>query len=125
MKTYKDHSLEGLTDGLSSGRLGGRVIKEGLVKDLERSFKSGSGKEIKCGDYTVTPVKADHKASDFHVVVKDRSGKDKTEAIKKWEPDFIVYIDGKIHFETRDGKLRAPDKKTAKEIEDWCKQYSK
>ncbi len=71
MKTYKEF-----------------FIKEGLVRDLEKSFKSGSSKEIKCGD-------------------------------------FIVYIDGKIHFETRDGKLRAPDKKTAKEIEDWCKQYSK
>ena len=70
-------------------------------------------------------MKADLETSDFHVVVQDRSGKSKTEAIKKWSPDFVLYNDGKIHFETRDGKLRAPDKKTAKEIEDWCKQYSK
>jgi len=125
VKTYKDHSLEGLTDGLSSGRLGGRVITEGLVKDLEKSFKSGSSKEIKCGDFIVTPANEDHKASDFQVTIKDRSGKDKTEAIKIYEPDFIVLIDGKIHFESRDGKLRAPDKRTAQEIEKWCKQFSK
>lgn len=109
MKTYKEFTH----------------LKEGLVRDLERSFKSGSGKAIKCGDYTVTPVKADLETSDFHVVVQDRSGKDKTKDIKSWSPDFVLYKDDKIHFETRDGKLRAPDKKTAKEIEDWCKQYSK
>ena len=89
MKTYKEF-----------------FIKEGLARDLEKSFKSGGGKAIKCGDYKVTPVKADLETSDFHVVVQDRSGKSKTKDIKSWSPDFVLYKDDKIHFETKDSSKK-------------------
>jgi hypothetical protein len=117
-KTYKKFMAE-----IASDERG--TIKEGLARDLETGFKAGGGKAIKCGNYKITPVKADLETSDFHVLVQDRSGKSKAKDVKSYSPDFVLYRDDAIHFETKDGKLRAPDKKTAKEIEDWCKQYSK
>ena len=38
MKTYKDLTLEGWTDGLSGGHFGG-YIKEDLARDIEKGFK--------------------------------------------------------------------------------------
>ena len=136
MKTYKDLTLEGLTDGLSSGRLGGRVsLKEDLARDIEAGFKKLSskkarsgksdgfeGKSIKCGDFSITPVKY-HDASDttpgadeniaFHVYVEDGKGKAVTDKIGPSQGndaiDFMEY-----------GKFDSSDKKTAKEIEKWC-----
>ncbi len=136
MKTYKDLTLEGLTDGLSSGRLGGRInLKEDLARDIEAGFKklsskkarsgksdSFEGKSIKCGDFSITPVKY-HDASDttpgadeniaFHVYVEDGKGKAMTDKIGPSQGndaiDFMEY-----------GKFDSSDKKTAKEIEKWC-----
>jgi hypothetical protein len=136
VKTYKDLALEGLTDGLSSGRLGGRIsIKEDLARDIEAGFKKLSskkaragksdgfeGKSIKCGDFSITPVKY-HDASDttpgadeniaFHVYVEDGKGKAVTDKIGPSQGndaiDFMEY-----------GKFDSSDKKTAKEIEKWC-----
>ena len=85
---------------------------------------SFEGSAIKCGDYKITPGKT-HDASDttpgadeniaFYVSVQDGSGKEVTDQI-----DASGGGDA-IDFDTETGKMSSSDKKTAKEIEKWCK----
>ena len=112
-------------------------IKEDLGRDIENGFKKLSNKKakagkqdsfegsaIKCGDYKITPGKT-HDASDttpgadeniaFYVSVQDSSGKEVTDQI-----DASGGGDA-IDFDTETGKMSSSDKKTAKEIEKWCK----
>ncbi len=112
-------------------------IKEDLGRDIENGFKKLSNKKakagkqdsfegsaIKCGDYKITPGKT-HDASDttpgadeniaFYVSVQDGSGKEVTDQI-----DASGGGDA-IDFDTETGKMSSSDKKTAKEIEKWCK----
>jgi RNA binding exosome subunit len=115
-------------------------IIEDLARDIEAGFKKLSSKKakagkqdsfegsaIKCGDFKVVPGKF-HDASDttpgadeniaFHVYVEDGKGKAVTGKINASQGSDA------IDFETESGKFSSGDKKTAKEIEKWCKSTS-
>jgi len=102
MKTYKDLTLEGWTDGLSGGHFGG-YIKEDLARDIEKGFKqfdkletdysTGNhyGKKIKCGDFFIIPeitIEGEKGGEGYKeeirnvsITLQDKKGKDVTKLL--------------------------------------------